>query len=55
MIDNLINHAEVSYLVTFSGLTAILSNLGFSVSGTSPRFIADWAWYKDAALEPDFF
>ena len=54
VIDNLINPASVSYLVTFSGLVAILSNLGFSVYGTSPRFIADWAWYKDAALEPDF-
>ena len=54
-IDNLINPASVSHLVTFPGLVEILSDLGFSVSGTSPRFIADWAWYKDAALELDFF
>lgn len=54
-IDNLINPASVHTLVTFPDLVDTLANLGFSVSGTSPRFIADWAWYKDAALVPDFF
>lgn len=54
-IDNLINPASVHTLVTFPDLVETLANLGFSVSGTSPRFIADWAWYKDAAVVPNFF
>lgn len=40
-IDNLINPASVSHLVTFPGLEEILSDLGFSVSGTGPGFITD--------------
>lgn len=55
VIDNLLNPASVSTLMSFSELISCMSNLGFSTVGTSPRFIADWAWYKDAALEPDFF
>lgn len=54
-IDNLLNPASVGSLVAFDELVAIVSELKYGVLGTSPRFIADWAWYKDAALKVDFF
>lgn len=55
VIDNLISPASIDPLVTFNDLVKTLSKLNFSVKGTSPRFITDWTWYKQAALKKDFF
>lgn len=55
VIDNLISLSAIANLVTFYDLVHYLLPLGFEVKGTSPRFIADWTWYKSAAGEKDFF
>ena len=54
IIDNLINPASVEGLVTLDDCVRHLAE-NFDVLSTSPRFIVDWAWYKEAAAEAGFF
>jgi len=54
IIDNLINPASVGRLFSFADCVEFLSS-EYDVLATSPRFVSDWAWYKAAALEEDFF
>jgi Methyltransferase domain. len=54
VIDNLINPASVGRLVSFADCLSELGNK-FDMLSTSPRFITDWAWYKKAALDINFF
>ena len=54
IIDNLINPASVGRLATFDDCLSYLGD-GFDVLSTSPRFISDWTWYKQAAMDVNFF
>jgi len=54
IIDNLINPASIGKLIGFEDLLGYLGD-DFDVLSSSPRFIVDWTWYKNAALEEGFF
>jgi len=54
IIDNLINPASIGKLIGFKDLLGFLGD-DFDVLSSSPRFIVDWTWYKNAALEEGFF
>lgn len=54
IIDSLINPASIGKLIGFEDCLGYLGD-DFDVLSSSPRFIVDWTWYKDAVLEEGFF
>ena len=54
IVDNLLNPASIGPLLSIPDAIAALDGR-FDVFGASPRFLADWRWYKSIGGESDRF